>query len=141
MKKEKVVLSFIGIAIGLIFAGVAFYFYQSTKAINTNPDTKKTANSPTPTPQSSLFLVINEPADEQVVENKVVTMSGQTTPDSRVLIITKSGQLVLKPTSIGAFSTTLTLEDGENLIRIIAYGAGGETTMTQRVITFSTEDF
>lgn len=141
MKKEKVVLSFIGIAIGLLFAGVAFYFYQSTKVINTNKDVKKAVISPAKAPKESLYLVISEPTDEQVVNKKVVTLAGQTIPGATVLIITKAGAEVVKPTTMGAFSTTLTLEDGENLIRLVAYGQNGETTMVSRVITFSTEDF
>ncbi|OGH06689.1 MAG: hypothetical protein A2W22_02240 [Candidatus Levybacteria bacterium RBG_16_35_11] len=141
MKREKVVLSFIGVAIGLIFAGLAFYFYQSSKAIDTDQNTNKAASAPTPTPKTSFYLVINEPIDEQVIANKVITLSGQTTPDATILIITKSAQEVLKPTQMGSFTTTLTLEDGENLIRLVAFASNGETTMAQRVITFSTKDF
>lgn len=141
MKKEKVLLSFIGVAIGLVCAGIVFYFYQSTKAIDTNQNSKKTATSPTPTPKSSLYLVINEPVNEQVVDNKIITLSGQTVPDGIIIILTKSGQEVVKPTGMGAFTTTLTLENGENQIRVIVYGTNGETTMAERTITFSTEDF
>jgi len=141
MKKEKVLLSFIGVAIGLVCAGIVFYLYQSTKAINTNPNQKKVSTSPTPTPKSSLYLAITQPNDEQVVSNKIITLSGQTVPDGTIIIITKSGQEVIKPTGMGAFTTTLTLEDGENQIRVIVYGTNGEAVAAQRTITYSTEDF
>ena len=139
MKKERVVLAFIGILIGLICAGLAFYLYQTTKAINVDQKTK--AITPTPIPKSAFFLVIPQPSDEQVVENKVLTISGNTTPDATIVIITKSGQEVIKPTSMGAFTTTVTLDNGENLIRVIAFATSGETVMVNKTITFSTEEF
>jgi hypothetical protein len=141
MKKEKVVLSFIGVIIGLIFAGIVFYFYQSTKTINTAGETKTKSFSPSPTPTSSLYLIINEPEDEKVSENKIIKLSGQTVTDATIVIITKSGQEVIKPTSMGTFTTTLTLEEGENLIKIIAFAGNGESTTIERTITYSTEDF
>jgi hypothetical protein len=141
MKKEKVVLSFIGIAIGLICAGVVFYLYQTTKALNIGDNIIKATPTPTQAVKSNLLLTIAEPGDEKVVENKVITLSGQTNPDSTVIVITESNQEVLKPTKMGAFSTTLTLTDGQNLIKVVSYSTNGESTSKDITVTYSKEDF
>jgi hypothetical protein len=142
MKQERVILSFIMVLIGLLVAGALFYFYQSTKKVSpsaigvTNPQT-----SPTPTPQPKIYLILNKLNDEEVVTNKTLNINGKTNPDATIIIVTQADQQVLKPTSQGDFSTTITLSDGENFIRIQSILPGGETTATQRTITYSTQNF
>lgn len=139
MKKEKVVIFFIAVVIGLIFAGIAFYFYQSTKAIA--PAKQNMAVTPTPSPEPSIYLNIQEPTDETVTDKKVVTVSGLTVPNGTITVLTKSDQDVITPTTTGTFSTTVNLDDGENLIRLIVIGLDGQVKETDRTVTFSTEDF
>ena len=139
MKKEKVVIFFIAVTIGLIFAGVAFYFYQSTKTI---PQAKQKATAtPTPTPPAAVYLSITEPADETVTDKQIITVSGQTITDGTITILTKANQRVIKPTLTGTFSTTVNLDDGENLIKVIVLGADGQIQETDRTVTLSTESF
>ncbi len=141
MKQERVILSFIMVLIGLLVAGALFYFYQSTKSVS--PSTTGIINriTPTPTPKPKIYLSLNQPADEAVVGNKTLVISGKTNPDATLIIITTSDQQVIQPSSQGDFSTTLTLNDGQNLIEIHSILPGGETIVTRRTITYSTEDF
>ena len=76
MKQERVVLSFIMVLIGLLVAGVAFYFYQTTKVI---PDKSNTSNviSPTPTLKPTIFLSLSQPGNESVVASKTLKISGK----------------------------------------------------------------
>jgi hypothetical protein len=141
MKQERIILSFIMVLIGLLVAGVAFYFYQGTKTIS-NPKTTVVVVTPSPTPiANSVYLNVNSPTDESVTDNKTVTVAGQTTPNATIVIITNSDQEVLQPSGQGDFSTTVTIADGENLIRITTFAADGQSTSIQRTITYSTEDF
>jgi hypothetical protein len=142
MKKEKVILSFIGVAIGLVFAGIAFYLYQSTKVINlTQKEQNPTAVSPTPVLNKPPYIVITSPNDEQVLDQKIQSITGSTIPNSTIILLTKSDQQVLKPTTMGDFSTTVTLENGENLLTFIVIAPDGQTQMIQKTFTFTTEDF
>ncbi len=142
MKQERVILSFIMVLIGLLVAGVAFYLYQGTKTIPASNIKTVTVATPSPTPEvSSIYLSLDNPADESVTQNKTVTISGKTTPNATIVVLTDSAQEVVTPTAEGSFTTTLTLSDGENLIRVIAFASDGESASAQRMVTYSTEQF
>ena len=141
MKQERVILSFIMVVIGLLVAGVAFYMYQGTKSIP-NSRTSILVPSPTPTPiNTSVYLNVDSPTDESVVDNKTVTVSGKTTSDATIVIMTNSDQKVIAPSGQGDFSTTIIIADGTNLIRVIAFGGDGQSTTVQKTITYSLENF
>jgi hypothetical protein len=141
MKQERVILSFIMVLIGLLVAGGLFYFYQSTK--NVSPSTTTIVNriTPTPTPEPKLYLSLNQPSDEQVVSSKTLVISGKTNPGATLIIITDADQQVIQPSSQGDFSTTVALDDGQNLIEMQSILPTGETIMIKRTITYSTENF
>lgn len=142
MNKEKIVLSFVATLIGLLVAGGIFYFYQSAKTIpQSKIRTISFSTSPTPAAQSSIFLIINTPSDEKVVDKKIITLSGKTVSDAAIVILTQGSQDVIAPSSTGDFSTTITLDNGENLIEITAILPNGEKTKVTRTVTYSTEEF
>lgn len=142
MKAERIVLSFIFILLGLLVAGGGFYLYQLTKTI---PDSKLntvTVKSPTPTPDlSGDLLTLDSPSDESVVDNRIITISGKTTPDATIIISTDTADQVVKPTTTGTFSLTQTVGTGTNLIEVRAIFADGLEKKINRTVTFSTESF
>ena len=143
MKKEKVVLSFIAVVLGLLVSGVAFYLYQSTKTI---PDDKiKTISiKPTVTPDlktSSIFLSIDSPKDESVADKKIINVTGKTIKDAVVVVSTNIDDEVINPASNGNFSTTVNIENGQNQIEVTAIAPNGEEEKVIRTVTFSTESF
>ncbi|HLD01944.1 MAG TPA: hypothetical protein VJC10_03630 [Patescibacteria group bacterium] len=142
MKAERLILSFIAILIGLLVAGVAFYFYQSTKKLK-NADTKTITIkiNPSPTPDTSLFLTIDSPKDEAVFSRKTITISGKTKPDATILISTELSDEVVKPARNGNFSTTLSIGDEASIIEITAFFANGEQKTIRRTVSFTTEEF
>lgn len=141
MKTEKFVISFLAVIIGILFAGVAFYLYQSTKVVG--PAQTKTIGSlsPTPAPQSTLYLAIDVPDDEKVVDTKTITLNGKTTADAIIIVTTDNGDQVFTPAANGNFSTTATLVNGANVIIVTAVAPNGEETSVTRTITYSTETF
>jgi len=141
MKKERTVLSLIAIAIGLLFAGIAFYIYQYTKILPPSKTKAVSVNAPTPTPKPSIFLLVNEPSDEKIFDKKIITVSGKTEENATVVIMTKSDFDVIKPSSVGDFSTTINLDGNVNVIRITAIAPNGEEQTVQRTVGFTTEDF
>lgn len=141
MSKEKVVLSFIAVVLGILVTGVVFYFYQATKVVP--PSKIKTIKilSPTKAPKPSIYLTIKVPEDEKVVEKKVVTVSGTTAKDATVVVLSPVDEDVVKPAATGEFSTTINIDDGQNDIEITAISPNGEEARVTRTITFSTEEF
>lgn len=140
MKQERVILSFIMVVIGLLVAGAAFYFYQTTKIVS-EKSTISAHVTPTETPKPTIFLSINTPVNEEVVSSKTLIISGKTSYLATIVIVTNSDQLVLKPSSQGDFSTTVTLENDQNLIRIQALSPNGEIATVERTVTYSTTSF
>ena len=140
MKQERVILSFIMVLIGLLVAGIAFYFYQSTKVVSDRSSASQII-TPTPTPKPTIFLSLSQPINESVVTSKTLSISGKTEPEATVIVITDSGEQVLQPSSQGDFSTTITLADDQNLITVWALAPNGETANLKRTVTYSTDNF
>lgn len=141
MKTEKVILSFIAVLMGLLVAGIAFYFYQSSKIISSSQIKSVSLTAPTPTPKPSIFLTLDTPTDEQVFDQKTIIVSGKTTPTATVEVLTTLSEQIVTPASTGAFSTTVTIEDGESVIDIIAISSSGNEVKLSKTVTFSTESF
>lgn len=140
MKKERVILSIIAIAVGLLFAGIAFNLYQGTKDI---PSIKKTItiSTPSPAPAEEKLLTVNEPENEKVYTTKVVNISGKTNPNATVVVLTDSDQQVLKPTANGSFSTTVNIGDDQNVLEITTILPNGERKTVRKTVSYSTEEF
>ncbi len=141
MKTEKIILSFIAVIIGLAVAGGAFYLYQTTKTIPEKQANAPSIYSPSPTPSSSIFLTVEMPKDEEVFDKKTITITGKTEKDAIVIISTNTSDEVITPAGNGNFSTTATIENGQNQIVIIAVSETGEEQKIVKTVTFSIEEF
>src|SRR4051812_8134696 len=110
MKTEKIVISFIAVFVGILFAGIAFYLYQSTRVVSSSQTKTVAISPPTPTPKATIYLSLETPAEGEVFDKKVVTISGKTTPGSLVVISTDVDDQVVSPSVIGNFSATATID-------------------------------
>ena len=91
----------------------------------TPTSTPSSPPNPTPTPTTEafdLFLMLLSPVDNSVVSTSEVPVSGMTVPDSYLSV---NGVSVLVG-SDGSFSTTVVLEEGPNLIEVIASDGNGD---------------
>jgi hypothetical protein len=141
MKKEQLILSFVAIGFGLLVAGVGFYLFQATKTTS-NPNTKTiTLASPAPTSAPTISLVLDQPKDEEVVNSKILVVSGKTQSNAVVTVITDSSEDVITPSETGQFSTTISLDNGQNILQVISIAPNGESVTIKRTITYSTEEF
>lgn len=142
MKKEKIILYFIATSIGLLVSGAVFYLYQTTKTVEESKREiiTKTIPSPTLVP-SSFFLALDSPKDEEVVNKKIITISGKTTSDAIIVIFVDDSEQIITPALDGSFSTTQTLNTGQNVIEVTAIGEFGEEKKLVRTVTLSNEEF
>ncbi len=141
MRLEKVILSFIAIGIGLFVAGAVFFVYQLVRTIPPSKVPTITITNPTPTPATSSLLTISSPADESVTTSRSLTITGKTVPDATLELTTPTDDQVTTPASTGDFSLTTVLQDGENLITVMAITPDGQETVQTFTVTSSTEDF
>jgi hypothetical protein len=143
MKIEKIILSFFAVLVGLVAAGVAFYFYQMTKVIPANKtNTAMTpSKAPTPTPNTGNILTIDSPKNEAVSDKKTVSISGKTASNATVIVSTEDDDQVVKPASNGNYSVTASLPDGTTLLQVRAIFADGTEKALTQTVTYSTASF
>lgn len=140
MTKEKIVLSFVAVLIGLLVATSAFYLYQKTRVIP-RENQKTVSVKPVPTPKPLVLLTVDEPQDEKIYDSKIVKVTGKTEEGALIVILSENNQDVLSPTINGDFSTTITLANGANFIQITAVGKNGDTNTIEKTISYSGENF
>ena len=86
----------------------------------TIPQTRTPAATPT---SAGLVLTIQEPANESVVETATIAVRGRAAPEA---VVSLDGRL-LEVDFQGNFFTTVELEEGPNVIEIIASDLQGNT--------------
>lgn len=143
MKKEKVVISFIAVLVGILVAALAFYLYQTTKVVPLpkSQTFSLTPKAQKPTPTSSIFLTLDTPKDEEVISIKTVIIAGKTTKDAVIIVTVSSADHVVTPAQDGSFSVSMVLENGANQIEVTAVAPNGEEATVLRTVTVSTESF
>lgn len=142
MKKEKLILSFIATLLGLLVAGIAFYLFQAAKTVPNTATKTISFASPAPTTSTpSISLTLDRPKDEEVVNSKVLVVSGRTRSSAVVIVITDSSNEVVTPSANGDFSTTVNLDDGQNILEVISIAPNGESIANKKTVTYSQEEF
>ena len=105
-------------------------------AVSDNDGNAATAKSTTFTVDTvAPTLNVTSPADNSITNNKSCVVAGTTNDvTSSPVALTVNGSAVTVGSN-GAFSTTITLAEGENTITIVAKDAAGKTTTITRKVT------
>jgi len=113
-------LVFVILAILVIFSDFSssnlikkFETVSGQKVVQTESETKVIDQSTTNSEE--LFLNITSPQDNSVVSNPILTIKGTTVNNAEIFINDKE----TKSKADGTFSTTVTLEEGENILTIV----------------------
>lgn len=109
-KTPPILLIVLGIIIGILVAGSVYFTYSFFK--NRQP---KVSNE-----TKGLLLSVSNPNDNEVVNDKTITINGSTGKDAVVVVLGATNDLITE-TSGGNFSAKVDLNEGENLIRVYAF--------------------
>lgn len=144
--KEKVMIIVIAIILGLILATAAFYLFQTTKKSSQNNSEKNHQNINASEKNSvnnknENILSINFPMDESIVNKRTIEVKGKTNPSNTIIASSNLDDAVATPDTNGDFSVDLDIDTGANIITIRSIAPDGTQTETQRIVTYSTEDF
>lgn len=137
--RERLVIVFIAVAVGLLVTTLIFFLYQQTKTIP-----QKTITSlvtPTETPKEKAYLALESPGDEEISDRRSIQVKGKTSPENIVIVSTNVEDKIVKPTSDGRFAATITIDSNANVVVVRAIEKSGEEAVEKRIITYSTEDF
>jgi hypothetical protein len=92
-----------------------------TVAPSITPATTQTPSAtPTPTTTMALFLEIIQPIDGAQVSTSAVLVTGKTIPDAVVSASVDDAVEIANVDQDGNFSVTVNLEEGPNLIEVVA---------------------
>ncbi len=139
MKKEVILAISIGFALGLIITFGIWTANQSFKNLPQPSPKASVAPSPTPTNQQPTNqLTISTPDDESLVSTGTVTLSGTTTPNATLLIVSENGEQTANANASGAFSLDVDLITGFNTITVYSYSTDGKEASKSLTITYST---
>ena len=105
-----------------------------TPTLTSTPKVSPTATlTPSPIAQPrELFLRVLAPEDNIVVPSSRLVVQGLTSPDATVSV---NGLLVM-PLSEGSFETTLTLDEGLNLIEVLTSDVAGNRKNTVLTVIY-----
>lgn len=141
MKKKRIFTTFLILLIGCLFALAGFYLYQQSKIIKPSKIKKIVLEEPSPAPESTIFISISKPEDEEISTTRNLTISGKTIPNAKIVILTTTTQEAGVAAKDGSFTTDINLDEGENIIEISAVADNGETAKIKRTVIYTTEDF
>lgn len=139
--KERIVIIFIAVTLGLLATTIGFFLYESSKP-NTeiNATTQKQAK-PQPVVKDEVNLSVSDPKDESVTTNRTVQVKGTTDPQNTVIISTNQEDIAVSPTSQGTFTASVSIDAGENKLIVEAIDSAGNSKKEIRTISFSSGDF
>lgn len=140
---RRAVLIFAAAALALAAAGCSGGDATATSTPRSAPPLPTaTAPPPTPTPTATaaltpgederLFIEIAEPADESVVSTDTVAVRGSTTADA---VVSVNGAVV-EVDAQGSFEAIVTLEEGPNLIEVVASDLTGAGESIDIVVVY-----
>ncbi|MCL5675705.1 MAG: hypothetical protein M1120_01100 [Patescibacteria group bacterium] len=136
---ETVIAIIIGIFLGTMVA-VSLWLVKSGKMHLTLPQKSvmvKTNSAPAPTLKTAIpELLVSQPVNNSVVNNKTITVSGRALDFSLVIISQIGGDTPVKADNNGAFKSDISLDEGDNEIAVTALWPDGQTKQQILIIVY-----
>lgn len=135
MKKEVFIAIATGLILGLVISLAIYQARQMYTADANSEATIEVLPPATPTPELGHQLEIIEPSNFTLAETDTLTISGNTTPDSYVTMVSDTFEGFVQAGPGGEFNLDFPLETGVNIITITSidqegYQASGDITIT-----------
>ena len=140
--KDIILAIIIGIFVGGLTAFSVFFlpkFLSKTPSQTENVETVM-EEEPAPSPISSSFLTLENPQNEAIFSEDEITVSGKTTPNALVVIISPTDEETIEADDKGNFEAKILLEEGDNEISITAYTKDDEEQTESITVYYSEEE-
>ena len=118
------------IILAILFLGLITGCAQPTPESSLTPPQALPAPSPE-TPPTDFYLAVTQPADSSIVSVDRVEVKGHTSPGA---VVSVNNEIAMADNQ-GIFTVTLTLEEGPNIIEIIASDEEGNEARTSLAVT------
>ncbi|MBI4099963.1 hypothetical protein HY440_03050 [Candidatus Microgenomates bacterium] len=135
MDKEKLITVAIGLGVGILAAALYFAAVKFLPNLSSNsPKVNFTAPAPSASPEAT-SLKITSPDDNATVQISPVTITGQATPQTTLVIFANADEKVATADGEGKFSVDIKLEDGANEISISSLDNTAVRETVNRTVT------
>lgn len=134
--KERIIIVFIAVALGLILTTIGFFIYQQAKVLPQNVIKSISKKDAEPTPKDTMYLTVEEPAKESLSDKRTIQIKGKSNPENTIIASTNSEDVAVKPSADGNFSITITIDAGANKLITRAIAPDGRTKDDIRTIIF-----
>lgn len=144
--KERIIIVFVAVIIGLVLTTVGYLLYQSFNSPVAPKSPAKpitdilSSSSPTPDP-NNLYVTLTDPKNESITDKRTITVKGKTNPGNTVILSSNQEDIVATPADNGTFSTSITINAGANILIARAVSPNGEEVQEEYSVTFVSEDF
>lgn len=118
---------------------IAFASGFLTSNINKNSGLINSDSPTVTTLPTNTTLNISSPDNNKLVFDSQVLVAGTTTPNSTILISLEDQELILESDNKGAFSMTVTLEEGLNTLQIARLDLIENNKVEKRIVYYSEE--
>lgn len=137
MRKEVILAIVLGLTLGtVIVAG----YYRANRVVPGDNMTNGQNQSPTPTTSAGLeLLAITDPEEGDIFTTPVATVSGSTSPNARVVIVSEAEPIFIKPSAQGFFNQEVPLVGGINHLAITAVSDDGKRADKELNLVYTTE--
>ncbi len=105
----------------------------TTPSATTSPTQQANPSQPTSPVPNDITLTITSPQNGAQVSTPTITVSGKTVPNADVSVNDQD----LTADAQGNFSTTITLEDGDNNLSITAADSTGQSSEAELTVTYT----
>ncbi|KKS52184.1 MAG: hypothetical protein UV19_C0023G0004 [Parcubacteria group bacterium GW2011_GWA2_42_28] len=151
MKKEFVVAIFLGLVVGLlivvgiVIARQAFEKHQAgsddtnkSSPISTSLSSGTPTATPTPLKHS---ITIDQPDNNSVASSSELMISGKTTPQSTIAIVSEKNEYFTSADEAGLFSQKIELITGVNEIKMVSLAPNEEQAEITLTVVYTTAEF
>ena len=150
MIKELSLAIVLGLLIGFGLTGTFYYVKQNKNqqqntpniVIPTTAPENNNSSSSNPIPSSSFTslpeLKVNSPQNNDIISTSKVTIKGQSSPNSLIIITTPLKNYHLYADLQGLFSEDITLEPGFNSINLTTINENDQENHLELFLTYST---
>lgn len=146
MKKEVILAIVIGFGLGLVITFGIWVANRSLKNLGTSKSTSPTdtiitnTDAPTPSPAAvttTSGLAITTPADEDLVTDSNIKVTGSTAVGNTIIVLHESGQDTVTVDASGNFTDSIKLVGGYNTITVVSVSPTGDQVTKSLVVTYT----
>ena len=135
MKNKTILIATVVVIVAAVFIRYRVRQQAATSGSLMTPTEETVSSSTVPTiaPSTKITLSISSPANGATVTKSSLTVRGRTAANAEVFV----NELETRADAGGNFSASLTLEEGENYIIVMANDAMGNVAEAELTVTYT----